>query len=107
LSNPGCIAILTSILDILAYGEGEMILKESVLTSEEAFEIMNRFMPGEEAIRVPLATSEEIQKDEANDFIKYLHQAKNSYFMKEFDFKKYYKIRARINRLISDLEKCL
>lgn len=75
------------------------------LTSEEAFDAMNKIMPGEKAIRITCEGNEGIQKSEVYDGILFLEKLRNAYFLKDLDYYPRELIKSRIEALIYELER--
>jgi hypothetical protein len=84
-----------------------MIIDETVCqTSEEAFEIMNRAMPGEQAVRWS-SDVKALETDEIMDAIGYLEDLRKAYFIGELDYGHRESLKSLMETLIIDLEKLL
>ena len=72
--------------------------------SEEAFEIMDKQMPGGEAIRFSGKGADGIRKSETIKAIRFLKKLRNAYFLSDLDYYFRELIKLRIDSLINDLQ---
>lgn len=104
-SNVHCAFIEMTKLLKMIYEYFEDMKLDDPCTSEDMFNVMDRSMPGEKAVRFNGGGSEALQAYEVEQAKIFLNELRCSYFLKDLDYYARELIKGRIEALIYEIER--